>query len=104
MIISGGENIYPSEVESVIGAHPHVKDVAVVGVPHEKWGEAVKAVVVLHSGTQLSEGDVLAWCRGRMASFKRPQSVSFLDDAQMPRNATGKLLHRVLRDRLAEQS
>ena len=104
MIISGGENIYPSEVESVIGAHPHVKDVAVVGVPHEKWGEAVKAVVVLHSGANLSEGDVLAWCRGRMASFKRPQSVSFLDDAQMPRNATGKLLHRVLRDRLAEQS
>ena len=104
MIISGGENIYPSEVESVIGAHPHVKDVAVVGVPHEKWGEAVKAVVVLHSGAQLDEGEVLAWCRGRMASFKRPQSVLFLDDADMPRNATGKLLHRVLRDRLAEQS
>jgi fatty-acyl-CoA synthase len=104
MIISGGENIYPSEVESVIGAHPHVKDVAVVGVPHEKWGEAVKAVVVLHSGANLSESEVLAWCRGRMASFKRPQSVSFLDDADMPRNATGKLLHRVLRDRLAEPS
>ena len=104
MIISGGENIYPSEVESVIGAHPQVKDVAVVGVPHEKWGEAVKAVVVLHNGQQLSESDVLDWCRGRMASFKRPQSVMFLDDADMPRNATGKLLHRVLRDRLAEQA
>ena len=104
MIISGGENIYPSEVESVIGAHPQVKDVAVVGVPHEKWGEAVKAVVVLHRGATLSESEVLAWCRGRMASFKRPQSVLFLDDADMPRNATGKLLHRVLRDRLAEQS
>ena len=104
MIISGGENIYPSEVESVIGAHPHVKDVAVVGVPHEKWGEAVKAVVVLHSGAHLSESEVLAWCKGRMASFKRPQSVMFIDDADMPRNATGKLLHRALRERLAGQS
>ena len=101
MIISGGENIYPSEVESVIGAIPQVKDVAVVGVPHDKWGEAVKAVVVVHSGQQLTENEVLDWCRGRMAGFKRPQSVLFLADADMPRNATGKLLHRALRDRLA---
>ncbi len=99
MIISGGENIYPSEVESVISALPAVKDVAVIGVPHDKWGEAVMAVVVRHSGGQLSESEVLDWCRGRMAGFKRPQSVLFIDDADMPRTATGKILHRLLRDR-----
>ncbi len=98
MIISGGENIYPSEVEGVIGACPAVKDVAVVGVPHDKWGEAVHAVVVLHDGAKLQEAELMDWCRTRMAGFKRPQSVSFIPDAQMPRNATGKILHRVLRD------
>lgn len=101
MIISGGENIYPSEVEGVIGAHPKIKDVAVIGVPHDKWGEAVQAVVVPHAGAELSEAEVLDWCRGRMAGFKRPQSVRFVGEADMPRTATGKILHRVLRERLA---
>jgi acyl-CoA synthetase (AMP-forming)/AMP-acid ligase II len=101
MIISGGENVYPSEVEGVIGAHPKVKDVAVVGVPHEKCGEAVLAVVVLHDGASVDEAQILDWCRGRIAGYKRPQSVRFLADAQMPRTATGKILHRVLRDQLA---
>ncbi|MFT3957348.1 MAG: AMP-binding protein [Piscinibacter sp.] len=100
MIISGGENIYPSEVESVIGAHPKVKDVAVVGVPHDKWGEAVQAVVVLHGQVQSSEMEILDWCRSRMAGYKRPQSVLFVADADMPRTATGKILHRVLRERI----
>ncbi|WP_298829093.1 class I adenylate-forming enzyme family protein [uncultured Piscinibacter sp.] len=100
MIISGGENIYPSEVESVIGAHPKVKDVAVIGVPHEKWGEAVKAVVVLHEKAQVDEKELFDWCRTRMAGYKRPQSVLFLAETEMPRTATGKILHRVLRDRL----
>ena len=101
MIISGGENIYPSEVESVLGAHPRVKDVAVVGLPHDKWGEAVHAVVVLHGGAEATESELLDWCRGRIAGYKRPQSVRFVADADMPRTTTGKILHRTLRDRLA---
>jgi fatty-acyl-CoA synthase len=101
MIISGGENVYPSEVEGVIGAHPKVKDVAVVGVPHDKWGEAVHAVVVLHQGTQASEAELVEWCRGRIAGYKRPQSIRFVVDTEMPRTATGKILHRTLRDRMA---
>jgi fatty-acyl-CoA synthase len=101
MIISGGENVYPSEVEGVLGAHPKVKDVAVIGVPHDKWGEAVLAAIVLHDGQHADEAEMLAWCRGRIAGYKRPQSVRFVEDAQMPRTATGKILHRVLRDRLA---
>jgi acyl-CoA synthetase (AMP-forming)/AMP-acid ligase II len=76
MIISGGENIYPSEIENILGRHPGVKDVAVVGVPHEKWGEAVHAVIVLHAGTATAENDVLEWCRDKMAGYKRPRSVS----------------------------
>jgi len=100
MIISGGENIYPSEVESVLGAHPAVKDVAVIGVPHDKWGEAVQAVVVLHEQAALGEAELFDWCRSRMAGYKRPQSVVFITEAEMPRTATGKILHRVLRDRL----
>lgn len=100
MIISGGENVYPSEVEGVLGAHPKVKDVAVVGVPHDKWGEAVHAVVVPHEPDTLSEGELLDWCRGRIAGYKRPQSVRFIADAEMPRTATGKILHRALRERV----
>jgi fatty-acyl-CoA synthase len=100
MIISGGENVYPSEVESVIGAHPKVKDVAVVGVPHDKWGEAVHAVVVLHEGAAATEAEIVDWCRGRIAGYKRPQSVRFLREAEMPRTATGKILHRTLRERM----
>jgi len=101
MIISGGENVYPSEVEAVLGAHPKIKDVAVVGVPHDKWGEAVAAVVVLHAGQEASEADVLEWCRGRIAGYKRPQLVRFVADADMPRTATGKILHRALRETVA---
>ncbi len=101
MIISGGENIYPSEVERVLGAHPKVKDVAVIGVPHDKWGEAVHAVVVLHQQVDATEAELLDWCRGRIAGYKRPQAVRFVADADMPRTATGKILHRALRDRIA---
>lgn len=101
MIISGGENIYPSEVESVLGAHPKVKDVAVVGVPDEKWGETVQAVIVLHAQQEASEAEILGWCRDRMAGYKRPRSIVFVADPDMPRTATGKILHRVLRGRIA---
>jgi acyl-CoA synthetase (AMP-forming)/AMP-acid ligase II len=100
MIISGGENIYPSEVEAVLGAHPMVKDVAVIGIPHDKWGETVQAVIVLHDGQQLTEAELLEWTKERMAGYKRPRSVLFIADADMPRTATGKILHRTLRERL----
>jgi fatty-acyl-CoA synthase len=103
MIISGGENIYPSEVEGALGLHPQIKDVAVVGMPHEKWGEAVHAVVVKHEGATLSETELINWCRGRIAGYKRPQSIQFISDTQMPRTATGKILHRVLRDQLCKE-
>ncbi len=99
MIVSGGENIYPSEVENLLGEHPEVREVAVVGVPHAKWGETVHAVVVLHDGATATEAEVLAWCHERIAGFKSPTSVSFVTEDDMPRTATGKLLHRVLRDR-----
>ena len=100
MIISGGENIYPSEVESILAAFPKIKDVAIIGVPHDKWGEAVQAVVVLHDGQTASEQEILEWCRNRMAGFKRPQRIVFIDDQDMPRTATGKIQHRLLRERM----
>jgi acyl-CoA synthetase (AMP-forming)/AMP-acid ligase II len=100
MIISGGENVYPSEIENILGRFPGVKDVAIVGVPHEKWGEAVHAVIVMHEGQPGSEADVLEWCRDKMAGYKRPRAVSFVAEHEMPRTATGKILHRVLRDLL----
>ena len=104
MIISGGENVYPSEVESILGAHPKIKDVAVIGVPHDKWGESVQAVVVVHAGQQVAAAELLDWCRSRMAGFKRPQAVVFIADADMPRTATGKILHRVLRGQMGTQA
>ncbi|OAT85253.1 class I adenylate-forming enzyme family protein [Desulfotomaculum copahuensis] len=102
MIITGGENVYPSEVENVIGTHPAVKDVAVFGVPDAKWGEAVKAVIVLHEHDQGSDtlaGEIIEFCRGKIAGYKRPKSVEFIREEEMPRTGTGKILHRVLRER-----
>ena len=100
MIISGGENVYPSEVENVLGGHPSVKEVAVIGLADEKWGERVHAVVVLHDGQAATEAALVDWCRDRIAGYKRPRSVSLVTDADMPRTATGKILHRVLKIRL----
>ena len=101
MIISGGENIYPSEVEAVLGSCPKVKDVAVIGLPDARWGERVHGIVVLRDGAEASEAEILDWCRDRIAGFKRPRSISFFAEAEMPRTATGKILHRVLKDQLA---
>jgi acyl-CoA synthetase (AMP-forming)/AMP-acid ligase II len=103
LIISGGENIYPSEVENVIGAHPKVRDVCVVGLTDAKWGERVHAVVVKHEGVELTEAELLDWSREKLAGYKRPRAISFLSDAEMPRTATGKNQHRELRERLAQQ-
>ena len=79
-------------------SHPVIKDVAVIGRPHPTWGEAVHAVIVLRDGATATEGDILDWCGGKIAGYKRPRSVSFIADDDMPRTATGKILHRVLRD------
>ena len=95
MIISGGENIYPAEIENLLMRHPGVADGAIIGVPDATWGEAVKACVVLKPGTQLTERELIDWMRERMAHFKCPKSIDFVD--AMPRNPTGKLLKRVLR-------
>ena len=101
MIISGGENIYPSEIEALVGTHPQVKDVAVIGLPDEKWGERVHAVIVLHDGAVLMESDLMEWSKDRLAGYKRPRSYAFLAESEMPRNATGKVLHRELKARFS---
>ncbi|HKX16772.1 MAG TPA: AMP-binding protein [bacterium] len=103
MIISGGENVYPSEVENLLGLHPKVKDVAVIGIPHEKWGESVHGVVVLHEKQAVTEVELLDWCKDKIAGYKRPRSISFIAEGEMPRTATGKILHRVLRERLSRE-
>jgi acyl-CoA synthetase (AMP-forming)/AMP-acid ligase II len=101
MIISGGENVYPSEVEAMLGAHPKVKDVAVIGVADEKWGERVHAVVIAHEGHTIAADEIIEWSKDKIAGYKRPRSASIIRDDEMPRTATGKILHRVLRERIA---
>ena len=95
MIISGGENIYSVEVERVLTDHPAVLDAAVFGIPDDKWGESVKAVVELSAGGETSEAELIAWCRERLAHYKCPRSVEISE--ALPRNPTGKLLKRELR-------
>jgi fatty-acyl-CoA synthase len=104
MIISGGENVYPSEVEAVLASHPDVMDVAVIGRPDEKWGERVEAAVVLREGSTIGDDDLISWSKDRLAGYKRPRRITFLKTDEMPRNATGKILHRVLRDMLEERA
>jgi acyl-CoA synthetase (AMP-forming)/AMP-acid ligase II len=102
MIITGGENVYPSEVEDCIGGHTAVKDVAVIGVPDPKWGEKVSAVVILHDGFEASDGlaqEILEFTKGKIAGFKRPKKLDFVTEEEMPRTGTGKILHRILRER-----
>ncbi|MQA94027.1 MAG: long-chain-fatty-acid--CoA ligase [Streptosporangiales bacterium] len=95
MIVSGAENVYPIEVENVLAEHPGVADVAVIGVPDEKWGETVKAVVVRAEGDTTTEEELIAWSRPRLAGFKRPRSVDFVPE--LPRNPSGKILKKELR-------
>jgi len=96
MIISGGENIYPAEVENALVDHPSVAEVSVIGIPSKKWGEAVKACIVIKGGETLTEAEAINWARGKIAKFKCPKSVSFLD--VLPRNPSGKVLRRILRE------
>jgi acyl-CoA synthetase (AMP-forming)/AMP-acid ligase II len=95
MIITGGENVYPAEVESAIYGHPAVAEVAVIGVPDDIWGEAVKACCVPKPGMEIDPADVIAWARERIAAFKAPKSVDVIPI--MPRNASGKILRKDLR-------
>lgn len=97
MIITGGENVYPAEVENAVHGHPHVAEVAVIGVPDATWGESVKAIVVPKPGVTPDADDIIAFARSRIAHFKAPRSVDFLQ-TPLPRSASGKILRRELRE------
>jgi acyl-CoA synthetase (AMP-forming)/AMP-acid ligase II len=99
MIITGGEHVYPSEVEEVIGNHPDVFDVAVISVPDDKWGELVVAVVVPRKPVE--EKVLMDWCKEKLAGYKRPKKIVFITPEDMPRTGTGKILHRILRERFS---
>jgi len=96
MIISGGENVYPAEVESALCDHPDVAEAAVIGVPDDRWGEAVKAIVVMKPGKSATAADIISFTRDRIAGFKTPKTVDFIE--ALPRNPSGKILRRQLRD------
>ena len=96
MLVSGGFNVYPSEVESVLAQHPAIYEVCVVGVPDDHWGEAVKAVVVLRDGSRASGGEIMDFCRSRLADYKRPRSVDFVP--HLPKNSNGKLSRKDVRE------
>ncbi len=96
MIISGGENVYPAEVENTLSGHPDIADVAVIGQPSDRWGESAAAVVVRKPESSVTAEAILDWCQGKLARFKQPRIVEFVDE--IPRNPTGKILKRILRD------
>jgi long-chain acyl-CoA synthetase len=100
MIVSGGENVYPVEVEDALARHPDVAEVAVIGVPDERWGETVKALVVRRDGRSMGAEELIAFGRERLAGYKLPRSVEFVDE--LPRTPTGKVLKRELRKRYLE--
>ena len=101
LIVTGGENVYPTEVETVLARHPAVRDVAVVGRPDPVWGECVQAAVVRRPGHDIGEAELVDWAKGRLAGYKRPREIVFLAKDEMPRNETGKILHRILREMLS---
>lgn len=96
MIVTGGYNVYPREVEDALAAHPAVREVVVVGIPDDKWGEAVAAFVAVRNGTSVEEGELIAFARDRLAGYKVPKSVRFIDE--VPKSPVGKLLRRAVRD------
>ena len=107
MIITGGENVYPSEVENIVGTHEAVKEIAVIGIPDEKWGEAIKAVVVLNDDREPGENlakNLIEFTRGKIAGYKRPKTIEFIKDEEMPRTPTGKIIHRVLREKYGRRN
>jgi acyl-CoA synthetase (AMP-forming)/AMP-acid ligase II len=96
MIISGGYNIYPSEVEGVLYQHPAVYEASVIGVPDDLWGEAVKAVVVLKEGMRATAEELIEFCKNHLAGYKKPKTVDFAAD--LPKNPSGKVVRRLLRE------
>ena len=102
MIITGGENVYPAEVEKVLHTHDFVKESCVIGVPHPTWGEAVAAIVVLNNGAEIEPADITKYCKGKIAGYKVPKVVHFVPE--LPRNAAGKILKRELREQYASMS
>ncbi len=100
MLISGGENIYPAEVESMLLGHPQIADAAVIGLVSPKWGEVPLAVVMVKKGQSLGEAELLAWCKGRLAAFKLPKAAVMV--TEIPRNPSGKILKRVLREQFKD--
>jgi acyl-CoA synthetase (AMP-forming)/AMP-acid ligase II len=106
MIITGGEHVYPSEVEDAVSSHECVFDCAVVGLPDDKWGEKVAAVVITRPGVDpksITAKDIMECCREKLAGYKRPKEVIFISQDEMPRTPTGKILHRKLRERFRDQ-
>ena len=103
MIISGGENIYPSEVEAVLAGHPAVQEVAVIGVPHDKWGETVQEVV-LKAHADCREDELKQWCKQQLAGYKQPRVIRFMKSTDMPRTATGKIVHRRLKEQFISKT
>jgi acyl-CoA synthetase (AMP-forming)/AMP-acid ligase II len=103
MIITGGENVYPSEVEAALAAHPAVREVAVIGLPDAKWGERVHAVVAVGNEATATAEELVGWCKARLAGYKRPRSISIIPSEEMPKTATGKIQHRLLKQRILEK-
>ncbi len=103
MIITGGENVYPSEVENVLAAHEAVFDLAVIGLPHEKWGEQVTAVIILKDGKTATAEELMALTRAQLAPYKCPKDIIFISADEMPRTGTGKILHRILREKYGKK-
>jgi fatty-acyl-CoA synthase len=97
MIVSGGENIYPREIEEILYSHPKIEDTAIIGVPDSIWGESVRAVIVLKKGETMTEEEVIEYCKSHLASYKKPKSVEFVES--LPRNPSGKVLKTILRER-----
>ena len=101
MVVSGGENVYPKEVEDVLYTHPAVAEAAVFGIPSEKWGEAIHASVVLKEGASATADELIDFCKGKLAGYKRPRGIDFTD--ALPRNPSGKVLKRELRAQMRER-
>ena len=100
MIISGGENIYPSEIENVLGSHTKIKDVAIVGYPDNKWGEIVCAFIILHKEEYLTKDELILFFKNKLSNYKCPKKIFFIHDNEMPKNATGKILHKKLKEKV----
>jgi acyl-CoA synthetase (AMP-forming)/AMP-acid ligase II len=96
MVVTGGENVYPAEVENVLGGHPSILEVAVIGVPDDKYGEALLAVTALKQDASLTQQDLLVFCRDKIAGYKIPRQLKIVD--ALPRNASGKILKTALRE------